>query len=140
MLVRQLNLSQQCYLWMVVPFFSVTYVFTDWSFILWNFISRCFGFWLGQTVLSPLRNCIWLVLKRKVLWQCLIYFICKITEILFFFLKDSLLLTTKSFLKILLQIKIAFPSGSYMVVGILAWGLSILEGLYALLPSGTLQP
>ena len=38
-----------------------------------------------------------------------------------------------SFLKILLQIKIAFPSGSYMVVGILDLGLSVLEGLYALL-------
>lgn len=32
-------------------------------------------------------------------------------------------------LKILLQIKIAFPSGSYMAVGILDLGLSVLEGL-----------
>lgn len=64
----------------------------------------------------------------------------KLLNFFFFFFKDSLLFTPKCFLKILLQIKIAFPSGGYMVVGIMGLGLSILEGLSALLHSGTLQP
>ena len=122
-------------LWIVVPFISqkqcfpklIVYFVKLYLKVLWILISSENSF--------PIKKLLLVGFKGKV-WQSLICFICKTTAFFsfsfsfflfffFFFFKDSLLFTPKSFLQILLQIKIAFPSGSYMEVGILDLGLSI---------------